>query len=244
MDDLVYLIQFHITTSSAIEPGGRMASSRETHPAKASNPPVQRGQVVKQEINLALSKIMCSVFRDSCLLIARLCMLRPFHQGSQSLLLVPCANSVSRVSRVSRVDRVNCTVCAKRFAFAMVSPTPPSSLADQVPDNVSDAAAVFAEPLAAACRIVEQGLSSPEDDVAILGDGKLGLLIGEVLARRAFMSPADADLEELGKTVLLGRHKDKMSLCCGGPNGGGEGNDGHVQVHANGAKVRWSRTAR
>ncbi len=55
---------------------------------------------------------------------------------------------------------------------------------EQVPDCVSDAAAVFAEPLAAACRILEQGLVPPGADAAVLGDGKLGLLIAEVLARR------------------------------------------------------------
>ena len=50
-----------------------------------------------------------------------------------------------------------------------------------VPDGVSDSAAVFCEPLAAACRIVEQGLAGKRDRVAIVGDGKLGLLIAEVL---------------------------------------------------------------
>lgn len=55
----------------------------------------------------------------------------------------------------------------------------------QVPNNVSDAAAVFAEPLAAACRIVEQDLVPTEANAAVLGDGKLGLLVSEVLARRA-----------------------------------------------------------
>ncbi|CAN0001671.1 unnamed protein product, partial [Hapterophycus canaliculatus] len=54
-----------------------------------------------------------------------------------------------------------------------------------VPDNVSDAAAVFAEPLAAACRIVEQDLVPAEANAAVIGDGKLGLLVSEVLARRA-----------------------------------------------------------
>jgi len=53
-----------------------------------------------------------------------------------------------------------------------------------VPDSVSDQEAVFCEPLAAACRIVEQGLLSRADRVAIVGDGKLGLLIAEVLGRQ------------------------------------------------------------
>lgn len=61
---------------------------------------------------------------------------------------------------------------------------PKTVLLEQVPDCVSDAAAVFAEPLAAACRILEQGLVPLDADAAVLGDGKLGLLIAEVLARR------------------------------------------------------------
>ncbi|MEP6714200.1 MAG: alcohol dehydrogenase catalytic domain-containing protein [Terriglobia bacterium] len=50
-----------------------------------------------------------------------------------------------------------------------------------VPDSVSTEHAVFTEPLAAACEILDQ-VSIPEGGaVAVLGDGKLGLLIGQVL---------------------------------------------------------------
>ena len=52
-----------------------------------------------------------------------------------------------------------------------------------VPDNVSTENAAFAEPLAAAFRIAEQQIIAPKDRVAIVGDGKLGLLITEVLGR-------------------------------------------------------------
>ena len=51
-----------------------------------------------------------------------------------------------------------------------------------VPDNVSDQAAVFAEPLAAALRIQEQIELRPTDRVLVLGDGKLGQLIARSLA--------------------------------------------------------------
>jgi threonine dehydrogenase-like Zn-dependent dehydrogenase len=46
-----------------------------------------------------------------------------------------------------------------------------------VPDSVTDEEAVFTEPLAAACRVVEQGLVQQNDKVAVLGDGKLGLMV-------------------------------------------------------------------
>ena len=61
--------------------------------------------------------------------------------------------------------------------------------------------------LAAACRIVEQGLVEPCDRVAVVGDGKLGLLIAEVLGRHVHaLTPKAPPL------VLLGRHTSKMGL--------------------------------
>ncbi len=50
-----------------------------------------------------------------------------------------------------------------------------------VPDGVTDEAAVFTEPLAAAYEILEQIPVHPTDDVLVLGDGKLGLLCAQVL---------------------------------------------------------------
>ena len=51
-----------------------------------------------------------------------------------------------------------------------------------VPDDVSDEAAVFAEPLAAACQILEQLHLHPTDRVVVLGAGRLGQLVARVLA--------------------------------------------------------------
>ncbi len=51
----------------------------------------------------------------------------------------------------------------------------------EVPENVEDSEAVFAEPIAAACEILEQVHIKPCDKVAVLGDGKLGLCISLVL---------------------------------------------------------------
>ncbi|MBK6940138.1 MAG: alcohol dehydrogenase catalytic domain-containing protein [Planctomycetes bacterium] len=73
-----------------------------------------------------------------------------------------------------------------------------------VPDTVSDEAAVFAEPLAAALRVVEQ-LDSLHVDwstarVAVQGDGKLGLLCALVLADHA---------RGVG---LFGRHPGRVPL--------------------------------
>jgi alcohol dehydrogenase len=50
-----------------------------------------------------------------------------------------------------------------------------------LPDGISLEAAVFAEPLAAACEILDQVPLRHGSEVAVLGDGKLGLLIAQVL---------------------------------------------------------------
>jgi alcohol dehydrogenase len=50
-----------------------------------------------------------------------------------------------------------------------------------VPDTLSDEEAVFAEPLAAAVQLIEQIHIRPTDQVALVGDGKLGLLCAQVL---------------------------------------------------------------
>lgn len=66
-----------------------------------------------------------------------------------------------------------------------------------VPDGVPDRAAVFAEPLAAACAIAERVTIA--GDVAVVGDGKLGLLCAFVLAARG------------ARPVLVGKHADKLA---------------------------------
>lgn len=50
-----------------------------------------------------------------------------------------------------------------------------------VPDAIPDDTAVFIEPIAAACRILEQVTIEPETRVIVLGDGKLGQLIAQVM---------------------------------------------------------------
>jgi len=69
-----------------------------------------------------------------------------------------------------------------------------------IPDNISDEAAVFIEPIAAAFQILEQVDITKGQRVAVMGDGKLGLLCAMVL------STTGADV------TLMGRHKRKMAL--------------------------------
>ena len=69
-----------------------------------------------------------------------------------------------------------------------------------VPDEVSDEEAVFTEPLAAALEILEQVHLPPGERVLVLGDGKLGLLVAQVLARHGC------------RVWLRGRHEKKLAL--------------------------------
>jgi threonine dehydrogenase-like Zn-dependent dehydrogenase len=52
-----------------------------------------------------------------------------------------------------------------------------------VPDEVPDADAVFTEPLAAAYQVTRQVKIEPRMSVAVLGTGRLGLLVAQVLAQ-------------------------------------------------------------
>ena len=70
----------------------------------------------------------------------------------------------------------------------------------RVPDAVSDAQAIFVEPLAAACEITDRIHIRPTDRVAVIGDGKLGLLCAQVLQLTG------CDL------LAMGRHESKLSL--------------------------------
>lgn len=64
-----------------------------------------------------------------------------------------------------------------------------------VPDNVADEEAVFTEPLAAALRIREQIAVRPTAHIAVVGPGRLGLLVAQVLAL------AGTDVTVLGRRV-------------------------------------------
>ena len=70
----------------------------------------------------------------------------------------------------------------------------------RVPDGVSNDHAVFTEPIAAACEILDQVRIAKGQQVAVLGDGKLGLLISQVLALHG------AEVHQFG------RHANKLAV--------------------------------
>jgi alcohol dehydrogenase len=59
--------------------------------------------------------------------------------------------------------------------------TLPEANLHTIPANLPDEIAVFAEPVAAACEILDQASIPKSEHVAVLGDGKLGLLVSQVL---------------------------------------------------------------
>ncbi|MGC2658086.1 MAG: alcohol dehydrogenase catalytic domain-containing protein [Bryobacteraceae bacterium] len=69
-----------------------------------------------------------------------------------------------------------------------------------LPDEIPDEDAVFTEPLAAACEILDQVTVAGWSRVAVLGDGKLGLLIAQVLHVHG------------AQVTLFGRHAEKLSI--------------------------------
>jgi alcohol dehydrogenase len=69
-----------------------------------------------------------------------------------------------------------------------------------VPKSIPTEHAVFIEPVAAACEILDQIKIPKQESVAVLGDGKLGLLIAQVLHAHG------------AKVLLLGRHPEKLRI--------------------------------
>jgi len=69
-----------------------------------------------------------------------------------------------------------------------------------VPARIPDEHAVFTEPLAAACAIKERVRINIETRVAVVGDGKLGLLCAQTLALTG------------APLLLIGKHPDKLRI--------------------------------
>jgi threonine dehydrogenase-like Zn-dependent dehydrogenase len=130
-----------------------------------------------------------------------------------------CVNAEELNSRCCQMSRNHCPnrsvlgILNRNGTMAEYLTLPISNL-HVVPDDVPDEVAVFAEPLAAACRIPEQGLVNYDtkrpDRVAILGDGKLGLMIAEVLGREHSRHGLTTP-----KPILFGKHQHKLDLVKG-----------------------------
>ena len=147
----------------------------------------------------------------------------------------------SQMSRNHCPNRTVLGILNQDGTFAEYMIVPLSNL-HVVPDGMKNEVAVFAEPLAAACRVVEQGFvqfcyddkveeeketcESGEkmmmrrcgDRVAILGDGKLGLCIAEILGREYLKAVAKCRSSLSTRVtpphppILFGKHQHKLDL--------------------------------
>jgi threonine dehydrogenase-like Zn-dependent dehydrogenase len=100
------------------------------------------------------------------------------------------------------------THCARRPVLGIVAHdgafaeylTLPLEKLHLVPANVSDEQAVFIEPLAAACQILDQLDIREFHEAAVLGDGKLAQLIAMVLQAAG------------ARVTMYGKHAEKLAL--------------------------------
>ena len=97
-------------------------------------------------------------------------------------------------------ERTVLGIVGRDGAFAEFLQLPAANLLP-VPDGVSDERAVFTEPLAAACGITERVPIDADARVAVIGDGKLGLLCAQALK---VLTGADV--------TLVGRHQSKLDI--------------------------------
>lgn len=97
------------------------------------------------------------------------------------------------------VSRTVVGIRGREGAFAEMLALPASNL-HEVPDTVDDETAVFVEPTAAACRILEQVPLDNGMRVAVLGDGRMGLLAAQVLRTAA------------PDVTVFGRHDEKLEI--------------------------------
>jgi len=99
--------------------------------------------------------------------------------------------------RTHCANRTVLGIVGRDGAFAEYLTLPVENL-HPVPAQVSTDAATFTEPLAAALEIQEQVRVGPDDRVLVVGDGKLGQLVGQTLRLTG------CDL------LVAGRHPDKL----------------------------------
>lgn len=111
----------------------------------------------------------------------------------------PVCGFCKRGLRTHCVRRTVLGIAAHDGAFAEYLALPLENL-HAIPDSISDEQAVFVEPLAAACEILEQLNIKQFRNAAVLGDGKLAQLIGRVLHTH------------LPNVVMYGKHERKLAL--------------------------------
>ncbi len=96
-------------------------------------------------------------------------------------------------------DRTVIGILDRDGAFADLIAVPERNL-HAVPDSVDTDLAVFTEPLAAAFQIPSQLSIARTDRIIVLGDGRLGNLCAQVLARLS------------DRVLVIGKHAEKLAV--------------------------------
>lgn len=110
----------------------------------------------------------------------------------------PCA-FCRRCLRTHCARRTVLGIVAHDGAFAEYLALPLENL-HSIPDSLTDEQAVFVEPLAAACEILEQVKIGKLHQAAVLGDGKLAQLIAQVLRT------------QVPRVIMYGKHSAKLAI--------------------------------
>lgn len=108
-----------------------------------------------------------------------------------------CASGMARHCR----SRSVLGILNRDGAFAEYLSLPEANL-HLLPDHLSDERAAFVEPVAACYEILEQIAPRENDRCLVLGDGKLGLLVAQVMATRC-------------RVQLLGHNERKVAVAKG-----------------------------
>jgi threonine dehydrogenase-like Zn-dependent dehydrogenase len=124
-------------------------------------------------------------------------------------------------------------ISGKDGAFAEYLTLPLGNL-HEVPDPITDARAVFTEPLAAALEILEQVHLQPDWRVLVVGDGKLAILVARVLLRSGI------DISVVGmNSQKLGLFRKSGATVYLLPDNPGSGYD--LVVEASGSPEGWEK---
>ncbi len=97
-------------------------------------------------------------------------------------------------------DRTVLGIDGRDGCFADLVALPERNL-HELPDSITDEEAVFVEPLAAAYQVIKQCPIEPRMNVAVVGSGRLGLLVAQVLATTGC------------RLVVVGRNPRTLLFC-------------------------------
>ncbi|HYL58015.1 MAG TPA: alcohol dehydrogenase catalytic domain-containing protein [Candidatus Acidoferrales bacterium] len=108
-----------------------------------------------------------------------------------------CATCATGLARHC-ANRTVLGILGRDGAFAEFLRLPDANLIP-IPDSMPDDVAVFTEPVAAACEILEQVQLARNKSIVVLGDGRLGALVGLTLKAEGHQA------------LVSGHHREKLA---------------------------------